>query len=208
MGDKIHRNRSYSKAARFIEFLMNACALVGLAFFAVGFYLMWTGQADLRMFGCMTVSSGLMAVFVVLTNLGTHLKQADVRRLFPRVCATCTELAIERREGPEGDGIDYRPIIKCLYQYENREWRSSPHVFEITGSNGEQYVRDHLQSRIDSRGQCTLAVNPQNPDETYLLPLDTRSARRMWIWPLIPILCFIGFGFGGGVFEWVIDQLR
>jgi hypothetical protein len=109
---------------------------------------------------------GLVLLFASRFSFGRNLFYA-----FEAVEAACIDREILEVEDPDSIGsfnnnTFWVPRILCEFDYQGRRYRVTPIIVKIVAFNSEEGAKNFLDDKIDSKGKCTLWVNPKNPLHT------------------------------------------
>lgn len=101
----------------------------------------------------------------------SQLKKRSMVNGWPKVNATCMGWNAYSVYGPRGR--TWILVILCTYNANSKNIELTPKVAGMSWFSQDK-VLNFLDSKVDSNGCCELRVNPDDPLDAYLLPLDNR----------------------------------
>ena len=130
-----------------------------------------------------TIIVTLVGAFIIIV-LGEIRKRSKVNS-WPKVSATCLGWDVYYVYGPRGK--TWILEILCTYNADSKKIELTPKVADMSWFLRDKAI-SFLDSKVDIEGCCELQVNPDDPLDAYLLPLDNRVLSFLGWFAILAVL--------------------
>lgn len=152
---KVERYGPGNPSTWFLILLGLACFFGGPVLLCQPGFLAWAG-IPIMVFG------------LILVGLSRYAAGRFLYGRFVPVKAVCLDREVQEFIDPDSIGsltenTFWLPRILCEFEFRNQSYRVTPIIVKTVAFKTEEGVHRFLNKRLDSDGQCTLWVDPENP---------------------------------------------